>query len=105
MRVRFQSRLAPIPFQTKDIPERQFLGGFIPSNGVGTGFSRTALERVAAAYDDRIFEPECLTEDYENGYRIHKLGGRQIFLPIHRLAGGPVATREYFPRTFRAARK
>jgi adsorption protein B len=92
-------------FQTKDIPVRQFLGGFIPSNGVGTGFARTALERMAAAHGNRIFEPECLTEDYENGYRIHKLSGKQIFVPIHRLAGSLVATREYFPRTFAAALK
>ena len=92
-------------FQTKDIPVRQFLGGFIPSNGVGTGFSRAVLERLAAAHGNRVFEPECLTEDYENGYRIHKLGGRQIFLPIHRMAGSLAATREYFPRTFRAALK
>jgi adsorption protein B len=92
-------------FQTKDIPARQFLHGFIPSNGVGTGFSRPALERLAAAHDNRIFEPQCLTEDYENGYRIHKLGGKQIFVPVHRMAGSLVATREYFPRTFRAALK
>ena len=31
-------------FQFKDMPARQMLGGFIPSNGVGTGFSRRALE-------------------------------------------------------------
>ncbi len=92
-------------FQTKDIPVRQRLGGFIPSNGVGTGFSRTALERMAAAHNNRIFEPECLTEDYENGFRIHKLGGKQIFLPIHRMAGSFAATLEYFPRNFQAAVK
>jgi adsorption protein B len=93
------------PFQTKDIPVRHFLGGFIPSNGVGTGFTREILDRLANAYGDRIFEPECLTEDYENGYRIRKLGGRQIFLPIHRMAGSLAATREYFPRRFRSALK
>jgi adsorption protein B len=92
-------------FQSKDIPVRQFLGGFIPSNGVGTGFTRAVLERLAATHGNRIFEPECLTEDYENGYRIHRLGGRQIFLPIHRMAGSLAATREYFPRTFRSALK
>jgi adsorption protein B len=90
-------------FQSKDIPVRQFLGGFIPSNGVGTGYSRGMLEKLAAAHGSRIFEPECLTEDYENGYRIHKLGGRQIFLPIHRMEGSLAATREYFPRSFRPA--
>ena len=92
-------------FQTKDIPVRQFLGGFIPSNGVGTGYSRKVLERLAALHGNRVFEPECLTEDYENGYRIHCLGCRQIFLPIHRMASSLAATREYFPRTFRSALK
>jgi adsorption protein B len=92
-------------FQTKDVPARQFLGGFVPSNGVGTGYTREVLERLAAAEGNRIFEPECLTEDYENGYRIHRLGGSQIFVPVRRMAGSLVATREYFPRTFRAALK
>ena len=51
-------------FQFKDMPARQLLGGFIPSNGVGTGFSRRALELLAEAHHNRIFEPTCLTEDY-----------------------------------------
>jgi adsorption protein B len=91
-------------FQSKDIPVRQFLGGFIPSNGVGTGYSRAILEKLAEAHG-RIFEPACLTEDYENGYRVRGLGGRQMFVPIHRIDGSLVATREYFPRTFRSAWK
>ena len=53
-------------FQFKDMPARQMLGGFIPSNGVGTGFSRRALETLAEWYDNRVFEPACMTEDYEN---------------------------------------
>jgi adsorption protein B len=87
-------------YQIKDIPARQALGGFLPSNGVGTGFTREVLERLAARHGGRIFDPGCLTEDYENGLRIHALGGRQVFLPL----GVPaVATREYFPRRPRAA--
>jgi len=92
-------------FQFKDMPARQLLGGFIPSNGVGTGFSRLALERMAAAHSNRIFEPLCLTEDYENGWRIHSMGMRQKFIPIQTRHGRHIATREYFPRTFRAAVK
>ncbi|MEO7651555.1 MAG: glycosyltransferase, partial [Bryobacteraceae bacterium] len=61
-------------FQRKDLPARQILGGFVPSCGVGTGFSRAALAKLAAAYDNCIFEPKCLTEDYEIGFRLHKLG-------------------------------
>jgi bacteriophage N4 adsorption protein B len=89
-------------YQTKDIPVRQRLGGFLPANGVGTGFRREALEQLAATRDGRVFDPHCLTEDYETGYRLHALGFRQIFVPMqHRNA--PVATREYFPRGARAA--
>jgi adsorption protein B len=90
-------------FQTKDIPVRQRLGGFLPANGVGTGFGRAALDRLAATRRGLIFDPDCLTEDYENGFRLHALGYRQIFLPVRFQGGRPVATREYFPRHFRAA--
>jgi adsorption protein B len=90
-------------FQYKDMPARQLLGGFIPSNGVGTGFSRVALEMLAQKYSNRIFEPACLTEDYENGFRIKRLGLPQKFIPIHFRHGRPIATREYFPIDFRKA--
>jgi adsorption protein B len=103
MRGQFQTPLAPIPYQHKDIPVRQHLGGFIPSNGVGTGFDRMALERLAATRSGRPFDPTCLTEDYETGYLLHSLGYRQIFVPVRPGPGGPVATREYFPRRVRQA--
>jgi adsorption protein B len=90
-------------FQFRDLPVRNMLGGFVPSNGVGTGFSRDALEKLAAAHANRIFEPGCLTEDYENGFRVNQLGCRQVFVPIQRSGESFVATREYFPRKFRAA--
>ena len=90
-------------FQTKDIPMRQRLGGFLPANGVGTGFARHALEHLAATRGGMIFDPACLTEDYENGLRLHALGYRQIFVPVRFRNGRPVATREYFPRDFRSA--
>lgn len=88
---------------TKDMNARQVLGGFIPSAGVGTAYSRTALERLAAAESNRLFEPGCLTEDYEIGFRIRQLGLRQIFVPLELGSELPVATREFFPRTFRSA--
>lgn len=90
-------------FQQKDIPVRQMLGGFLPSNGVGTGFGRAALDRLAATRGGRICDPACLTEDYENGFRLHELGATQIFVPIRWDSTGPIATREYFPRSFRSA--
>jgi adsorption protein B len=90
-------------YQSKDIPVRRRLGGFLPSNGVGTGFGRVALERLAASRQGRIFDPECLTEDYQNGYQLHAMGYTQIFVPLRFEAAGPVATREYFPKRLRAA--
>lgn len=88
---------------TLDLAARQFLGGFIPSAGVGTAYSRRALDALASATNGRIFEPTCLTEDYENGLRIQQLGFRQVFVLPERTASGFVATREYFPRSAKAA--
>jgi adsorption protein B len=90
-------------YQRKDIPVRQHLGGFLPSNGVGTGFDRGALEHLAAERGGRPFDPTCLTEDYETGYMLHALGYRQVFLPVRVTSAGPMATREFFPRRARPA--
>lgn len=89
--------------QQKDLPTRSRLGGFAPSCGVGTGYRREALARLAEAESNRLFEPDSLTEDYLNGLRMHRLGMRQIYLPVAWLKGQPVATREYFPRRFQSA--
>ncbi len=88
-------------YQNKDIPVRQALGGFLPSNGVGTGFDRAALDRLADTRNGRPFDPACLTEDYETGYRLYALGYRQVFVPVRFTPEGPVATREFFPRRLR----
>jgi adsorption protein B len=92
-------------WQTKDMRARQIMGSFLPSNGVGTGYTRRALEMLATTEHNLIFEPACLTEDYENGLRLHKLKCRQRFLPItrSRTGTGIVATREFFPRTAHSA--
>ena len=89
---------------TRDLPVRSALGAFVPSAGVGTGYSRRALEALADNDSNQIFIPVCLTEDYENGLRLHQLGFRQTFVPLLNEAGGTfVATREYFPQSFWAA--
>jgi adsorption protein B len=85
--------------QTKDMRVRRIMGSFTPSSGVGTGYSREALDRLAMASNNCIFEPGCLTEDYENGMRLHHFGCPQIFIPL----AAEVATREYFPRDLRSA--
>ncbi len=90
-------------YQTKDVPVRQILGGFIPSNGVGTGYTRRALELLERDSSGMIFDPESLTEDYENGLRLKLLGCRQFFLASTHSSRRPVATREYFPKRARDA--
>ena len=90
-------------WQLKDMPARQLMGSFVPSNGVGTGYRRGALEKLATSEHNLIFEPSSLTEDYENGLRLHKLGCRQIFVPLSGSGAELVATREFFPQTMRSA--
>jgi adsorption protein B len=90
-------------YQTRDMQARSRMDAFVPSTGVGTGFRRRALEALALARDGMPFEPESLTEDYECGLRLHALGFRQRALPVLLENGMPLATREYFPRTWRGA--
>jgi adsorption protein B len=87
-------------FQTIDVPARQWSGSFIPSNGVGTAFSRRLLTRLASERGNRIFEPASLTEDYECGLTIHQLGFPQVFTGLAGRKSEVTATREYFPKAF-----
>ena len=91
---------------SRDMTVRPVLGGFVPSCGVGTGYRRDALERLARASSNRLFEPEALTEDYENGLRLFRLGCSQAFVPISKSSKGGhdfVVTREFFPATWNSA--
>ena len=87
-------------YQSIDVPSRQFSGSFLPSNGVGTAFSRRLLSRLASERGNRIFEPASLTEDYECGLTIHQLGFSQVFTGLCGRKNNVTATREYFPRAF-----
>ncbi len=89
---------------TKDIIVRSRLKAAVPSAGVGTTFSKRAVNRVQLLYGD-VFNDKSVTEDYELGllvnrcllkstfsswaYRDPKTGKREI-----------IATREYFPQKF-----
>lgn len=89
---------------SRDMVVRPLLGGFVPGAGVGTGYRREALEKLSEACSGRVFEPEALTEDYENGLMMFRLGCSQAFVPPMRSREGSyLATREYFPLTWRAA--
>lgn len=92
-------------YHTKDFRARQALGGFVPSCGVGTGYTRATLAKLAENSGNVLFEPSCLTEDYENGLNLKELGCKQLFLPLRTSKGTPIATREFFPRNFRSAVK
>jgi adsorption protein B len=91
---------------TIDMAVRARTGGFVPGAGVGTGYRREALDRLAQAASNKIFEPDSLTEDYENGLRLFRLGCTQVFVPISSSGEAPldwVATRELFPQNWNSA--
>lgn len=90
-------------YQTIDMHARQWCGSFVPSCGVGTGFAREVLDRLASQRNGQVFNPASLTEDYELGVYIHKLGLPQVFTPLEHGPKGLTATREYFPRSLRSA--
>jgi len=107
----------------KDLVVRESLIGQVPCAGVAAGFSRKAIEKAAEASNNLVFDTSSVTEDYELTFRLHRLGiTRQIFVrfgverPVMRrqfpyLFTKPrqvrrlefVATREFFPTSFRAA--
>jgi len=100
----------------KDMRVREWLTGGVPSAGVGTGFSRGALELV---WNDEVggsFREDLLTEDYEISMQLLRCGASSAFfdgivrdgdLPIPSmrlwsLAGMP-AVRGRFPDKFWAS--
>jgi adsorption protein B len=91
----------------KTLVVRDALGAGIPSAGVGFGVSRTALGTLA---DYRStsgcagpFEAQCLTEDYELGLLLRRLGAKGRFVRARDGSGSLVATRAFFPSTVSAA--
>lgn len=91
----------------KGLIVRQALGAAIPAAGVGCGFSRDILEALVKLRRDEgetgPFAAECLTEDYELGWLITRLGGRSRFLRVRDADGELIATRAYFPATIVSA--
>ena len=80
---------------------RDALGTAIPAAGVGCGFARATMARLASL---RVaeggvgpFAAECLTEDYELGVLVYRGGGKSRFLRMRDGNGELVATRAYFP--------
>lgn len=86
---------------------RNALGAAIPAAGVGCGFGRDILDALAELRredgDSGPFAAECLTEDYELGWLIARIGGRSRYLRVRDADGELVATRAYFPSTITTA--
>lgn len=104
----------------RDMIVREVLSGVVPSAGVGSAYSRRALEAIAADNNNQLFNIDSLTEDYDFGMRLRKYGLKQVFVrqSIDRrtmkksfLTGRPrpattkeyIVIREFFPRTLRTA--
>lgn len=88
--------------QSKDLVTRHLAGAFVPGCGVGTALRRDVLRQMMDR-DGNVFDPGSLTEDYDLGLRLFRMGAKQIFLPLLSDRNGYVATREYFPKHWSAA--
>jgi len=79
----------------------------LPAAGVGCAFARRMMavlaHEAAARGADGPFAADSLTEDYELGLRIHRHGGRGVFVRSRGAAGDWIATRSYFPGTLGGA--
>ena len=105
----------------KDMVVRESVSGVVPSAGVGTCFSRRAMDALVGATRNKPFNTDSLTEDYDVGNRLAQLDMHAIFgvfpvsFRVQRTnwfkAGGkqeqivnmPLCVREFFPDTFRQA--
>lgn len=102
----------------KDIPSRARLTGVVPGAGVASCYSRRAIEAAMCERDGSPFNTSSLTEDYDFSFRLRDLGMKETFarFPLSDLARDGtkrsrgraatrnlLATREYFPKTFRTA--
>ncbi|MGC6401452.1 glycosyl transferase family protein [Sphingomonas sp. FW199] len=88
----------------KSLPVRERLGAGLPLAGVGCAIRFSMLVAIATARGGKPFDEDSLTEDYELGLAIHRLGGRGALVRMAERPGGPlVAVRAYFPDTIDAA--
>jgi len=99
---------------TKILRVRELNDGFVPSAGVGTGFTKRAFQHLAISTDE-IFSPNTLTEDYQLGLRMNLQGMKAAFVnirippseenPTEKAPTEWVATRALFPTDFKHAVK
>jgi len=65
---------------SKDMTVREVLSQSVPSAGVGSAYSRRALETLAEESSNQLFNINSLTEDYDFGMRLGNHGFKQIFV-------------------------
>lgn len=103
----------------KDLVVRESMTDTVPSAGVGTCFSHRALRVLAGETQNQPFNTDSLTEDYDVGARLAKVGMNAIFVrfpvqfrvlrkswfrkPYESTLEMPLCVREFFPDTFRTA--
>jgi adsorption protein B len=99
---------------TKILRVRELTDGFVPSAGVGTGFTKRAFQQLAWSRGE-VFSPNTLTEDYQLGLLMNLQGMRAAFVNIRIPPSEKypdkidrtdwVATRAVFPTDFKHAVK
>ncbi|MCC6865097.1 MAG: phage adsorption protein NrfB [Ignavibacteria bacterium] len=92
---------------SKDLIVRQALKVFIPFAGTGMSFRREIFMNLDSHFP-QVFNEANLTEDYELGLRLFKMGYKTAYINLLLDKNNPnsrVATGEYFPNTFWAAVK
>jgi len=105
----------------KDVPLREAVVGQVPSAGVGTCFSRRAVDTLLLEGDGIAFDTQSLTEDYDIGFRLKEAGLEEVFVrfPVlettrdtwrkTRIFGqnfrvsNIICVREFFPNTIETA--
>jgi adsorption protein B len=106
-------------WHSKDLVVRESMTGTVPSAGVGTCFSRRALEFLSLENPGEPFNTSTLTEDYDIAERLAraKMKSTIALYPVtcrvarhgfgkrRRLANVqlPLCVREYFPSTFKTS--
>lgn len=108
-------------WHAKDLVVRESMTSVVPSAGVGTCFSRRALLALAETTNNQPFNTDSLTEDYDIGIRLSRLGMKSIMArfpvqfqvrrktwfgygrPKDLTLTMPLCVREFFPDTFRAS--
>ena len=78
---------------------REALGAYLPLAGVGCAIDRHMLGHIARLADGQPFDQNSLTEDYELGLTIGRLGGRTILARERAPDGQLIGTRSCFPAT------